>query len=161
MCTDIPMVFHAMPQSLRLRVVDRHLGPAPCWFVRDSVVGRVPMHLGATLTGAHAEDGRVRLAVKQRTGEDKMIEVDHVIAATGYKVAVSRLGFIDEALRSRIGNVAGTPILSRHFESSVPGLYFMGAAAANSFGPLLRFAYGANFSAKRIARRLGADPIGG
>jgi hypothetical protein len=34
----------------------------------------------------------------------------------------------------------------------VPGLYF--AAAANSFGPLLRFAHGADFAAKRLAVRL-------
>ncbi|MGA2564246.1 MAG: monooxygenase FAD-binding protein, partial [Steroidobacteraceae bacterium] len=82
------------------------------------------------------------------------IEVDHIIAATGYKVAISRLEFIDQAIQSCIRAVADTPILSRHFESSVPGLYFIGIAAANSFGPLLRFAYGARFAAQRVARRL-------
>jgi cation diffusion facilitator CzcD-associated flavoprotein CzcO len=40
MCTDIPLVFHAMPQSLRIRAVARHLGPAPCWFVRDAAACR-------------------------------------------------------------------------------------------------------------------------
>jgi thioredoxin reductase len=154
MCTDIPSVFHAMPQSLRLRVVERHLGPAPCWFVRDSVAGRFPMHLGATLSSARAEDGKVRLAFSQVGQQDRHIEVDHVIAATGYRVAISRLGFLDTAVQSRIAKVADTPILNRHFESSVPGLYFIGAAAANSFGPLLRFAFGAKFAAKRVARRL-------
>ncbi len=154
MCTDIPLVFHAMPQSLRFRAVERHLGPAPCWFVRDAVVGRLPMHLGATLAGARVQAGRVRLAFSQPGQEDKSIEVDHVIAATGYKVALSRLRFIGEELQSRIRKVTDTPILGRHFESSVPGLYFVGAAAANSFGPLLRFAYGARYTAARVATHL-------
>ena len=46
MCTDMPLVFHALPERLRLRVVRRHLGPLPCWFTRDDVMGNVPMHLG-------------------------------------------------------------------------------------------------------------------
>lgn len=153
MCTDIPLVFHAMPQSLRVRVVERHLGPAPCWFVRDAVVGRLPMHLGATLAAAHVRDGRARLVLSQPGREDTQVEADHVIAATGYKVDLSRLAFIDESLQSRVSTLANAPILNRHFESSVSGLYFVGAAAANSFGPLLRFAYGAQFAAKRVAAR--------
>jgi thioredoxin reductase len=154
MCTDIPLVFHAMPESLRIRAVARHLGPAPCWFVRDAVANRLPMHLGATVAGIHARDGRPSLVLRQTGREDRQIEVDHVIAATGYRAAVSRLTFIDEALQSRVSTAEGAPILNRHFESSVPGLHFVGAAAANSFGPLLRFAYGANFTAKRLAVRL-------
>jgi cation diffusion facilitator CzcD-associated flavoprotein CzcO len=154
LCTDIPLVFHAMPESLRLRAVARHLGPAPCWFVRDAVADRLPMHLGATLTGARTHEGRVHLALRLSGQEDRQVDVDHVIAATGYKPAVSRLGFVDESLQSRVRTVEGAPILNRHFESSVPGLYFVGAAAANSFGPLLRFAYGARFAAEQVAARL-------
>jgi hypothetical protein len=94
------------------------------------------------------------LVLRQSGREGRQIEVDHVIAATGYRADVSRLTFIDEALQSRVSTAEGAPVLGRHFESSVPGLYFVGAAAANSFGPLLRFAYGANFAAKRVAVRL-------
>jgi thioredoxin reductase len=155
MCTDIPLVFHAMPQSLRVRVVQRHLGPAPCWFVRDAVAGRLPMHLGATVADAHPHEGQVRLVLRQTGREDSHIDAQHVIAATGYKAAVSRLKFIHESVRARLRQVGEAPQLNRHFESSVPGLYFIGAAAANSFGPLLRFAYGAKFAAKRMAARLG------
>ena len=50
--------------------------------------------------------------------------------------------------------VEHTPVLSSNFESSVPGLYFVGASAANTFGPLLRFAYGAGFTARRLSRHL-------
>jgi hypothetical protein len=79
--------------------------------------------------------------------------MDHVIAGTGFKVALSRLEFLDAAIQSRIRKSCDTPILDRNFESSVPGLYFVGGAAANNFGPLLRFAFGANFAAKRVSNR--------
>jgi cation diffusion facilitator CzcD-associated flavoprotein CzcO len=154
MCTDFPLVFHALPQSLRHRAVQRHLGPAPCWFTREAVEGRVPMHLSANLAGAQVHDGRIRLALRQRGRQELQLEYDHVIAATGYKVDVSRLVFLDRELQSQIRQAEGTPILSRHFESSVSGLYFVGIAAANEFGPLLRFAYGARFTARRITKRL-------
>jgi thioredoxin reductase len=160
MCTDIPLVFHAMPQALRLRAVARHLGPAPSWFVRDAVVGRLPMHLGVTLAGAEQHQGQARLVLRQAGQADRQIDVDHVIAATGYKVAVTRLAFIDESLRARVRTADQAPIVNRHFESSVPGLYFVGVAAANSFGPLLRFAYGAKYTAARVATRLARSEAG-
>ena len=154
MCTDIPLVFHAMPQSLRVRAVERHLGPAPCWFMRDAVVG-MPMHLGATISvRSSSGNGKVRLALRESDQGERELEVDHIIAATGYKAAVSRLTFIEESIQSRLRKTVEAPTLDRHFESSVPGLFFIGAAAANSFGPLLRFAYGARFAAERVAARL-------
>jgi hypothetical protein len=64
------------------------------------------------------------------------------------------LEFIEQPVQSRIRKVADTPILDRNFETTVPGLYFIGAAAANSFGPLLRFAYGARYAAERVSRHL-------
>jgi cation diffusion facilitator CzcD-associated flavoprotein CzcO len=154
MCTDAPLVFHRLPQALRVKVVEKHLGPAPGWFVRDAVVGQIPMHLGATLTGARAQGERACLVLQQPGRPDTQVEVDHVIAATGYRAAASRLTFIHDSIQSRLSKAEEAPALNRHFESSVPGLYFIGAAAANSFGPLLRFAFGARFAARRVAARL-------
>jgi hypothetical protein len=152
---DMPLVFHALPENLRIRVVERHLGPAPCWFTRDAIVDKVPLHLGATLEGAEATGSGIRVTISQN-GEKKRIEAEHVIAGTGFKVALSRLAFLDETLRSRIRSTIDSPILGRRFESSVPGLYFVGISAANSFGPLLRFAFGANYAARRLSRHLAA-----
>jgi hypothetical protein len=143
---------------MRSRIASRGRGcatprPSACWFVRDAVVGQFPMHLGARLEGAEPGAPELRVVFSQR-GEKKTLEAEHSIAATGFKVELSRLKFLKEALRSRIRSVAGSPILGRRFDSSVRGLYFVGIAAANSFGPLLRFAFGADDTARRLGRHL-------
>jgi hypothetical protein len=76
------------------------------------------------------------------------------VAATGYKVDLDRLEFLDEKIHQRLSHVQNTPRLTRYFESSVPGLYFVGPSAANSFGPLLRFAWGAKFTSRHLSRHL-------
>ena len=154
LCTDAPLLFHAMPVNLRIRAVQRHLGPAPGWFARDKVVGRVTMHLGTSIQQATIRENGIRLKFGRKDGSDKEIHVDHVIAATGYRVKLSRLHFFRENLRKQLGNIEDTPILNRNFESSVPRLYMVGLASSNSFGPLTRFAYGAKFTAKRLSRHL-------
>ena len=60
--------------------------------------------------------------------------------------------FLDRGLASKIRRIEGSPKLSRNFESS--GLYIVGAAAAFSFGPLLRFVAGAQFTAPTVTRQL-------
>jgi thioredoxin reductase len=158
--TDAPLLFHALPVKLRHRIVRRHLGPAPGWFVRDKVVGRVPMQLGVTLKNAEIRDGRVHLKLSEKTGSEREFIVDHVIAGTGYRVSLRRLKFLTDDLRSQIRAADDTPVLSTSFESSVPGLYFVGVSSANSFGPLTRFAYGSEYTAKRITKYLAKSAIG-
>jgi thioredoxin reductase len=149
LCTDAPLVFHALPEKLRLRAVRRHLGPSPGWFMREKIAG-LPLHLGAALNEPLVKGNQVSLRFTHQHGKKNELLVDHVIAATGYRVSLQRLAFLDSALRDRIRSVDETPILNRNFESSVKGLYFVGLASANSFGPLTRFAYGAGFTATRI-----------
>jgi thioredoxin reductase len=156
MCTDMPLVFHALPVSLRVKIVKRHLGPAPCWFTREAVDGQIRTHLGMTIENVSARDGGAELALRSADGSETRVRTEHVIAATGYKASVARLSFIDASLRQRIELADEAPQLDTSFQSSVPGLYFVGAAAANSFGPLLRFAFGAKYAAKRLARKLAA-----
>ncbi len=158
LCTHAPLLFRQMPQQFRLEKVRNVLGPAPGWFVKEQVVGKMPFQLGVEITKAEADNGRVRLELTDRAGSKNAIEVDHVIAATGYRVDLRRLSFVDSELRARILEVDHTPKLSANFESSVPGLYFVGTAAANTFGPLMRFAFGARFAADRVSSHL-ARPV--
>ena len=143
---DLPLVFHALPRDLRIKIVRKHLGPAPGWFTRDKFVGQIPMHTGLSLRDAGVSDGRLRLTFQSREGGSHEIETDHVVAGTGYQVNTKRLSFLDPELMQQIKTEEKSPILSAHFESSVPGLYFIGPCAAYSFGPLLRFAFGAGFT---------------
>jgi thioredoxin reductase len=154
LCTDAPLLFHLMPPDFRLLVVRKHLGPAPGWFVRDQVVGRFPQHLGTKLNHTEIENGQVKINFINADGRDEELSADHVIGATGFRVAMSKLKFIDESVRKQIRTLEDTPVLSRQFESSVPGMYMVGISSANSFGPLTRFAYGASFTAKRISAHL-------
>jgi thioredoxin reductase len=159
-CVNAPLLFHRLPQKLRHEATRRHLGPAPGWFTREKIEGRVPALLGRHLVRADLVDGRVALEIKDEDGKMRIVMADHVVAATGYKPDLARLPFLHETLRSQIAQADGTPVLSDQFETSVPDLYFVGLAAANSFGPLLRFMYGAEFAAPRLAahliRRIGA-----
>lgn len=152
--TDAPRVFRQLPQETRLRLVREHLGPAPGWPMRDRVVGKVPMHLGVSNLQAVRDGDKVRLTFLMPDGHAEERTVDHVICATGYKVDLTRLTFLNDDLLRGISQVANTPTLSSEFESSVPGLYFVGIAAANCFGPMMRFAFGADYTAGRLARHL-------
>ena len=77
-----------------------------------------------------------------------------MIAATGYSPDVDRLQFISERVRRGIRTHAGMAVLNGTFESSVDGLYIVGPAAANSFGPLMRFMVGAEYVAPLVAGRI-------
>jgi len=156
LCAELPLVFRAMPESFRLNVVRTHLGPAPCWFTRDEINGHVALRLGRSLDKVEADGDRVRLHLSGSDGAREELLVDHVIAGTGYRAGLQRVPFISSELRADIAQAAETPVLSSRFESSVPGLFFVGALSANTFGPLTRFAFGAGYAAERVAARLEA-----
>ena len=149
-----PALFYYLPERLRLEAVRKSLGPSGGWFIRDKVVGKLPLHLGCTPQGAEVKDGRVHLSVQAADGSRREIVTEHIIAATGYKVNLERLKFLNPEIRSQLKTVSGSPVLSSTFESSMPGLYFAGVAAANSFGPVMRFAFGAGFAARTLTRAL-------
>src|SRR5438128_8875912 len=152
--SNAPMAFHYLPQRLRLHLVSTTLGPSGGWFMRDKVIGRVPLLLGYTPQRAEIEGGRVRLHVRTPDGTEREILTAHTIARTVHKVNLARLTVASSEIRSRLKAVNGTPVLSSAFESSIPGLYFVGIAAANSFGPVMRFAYGAGFAARTLTRTI-------
>jgi len=152
--SNAPAAFYYLPKSLRLYFVRTALGPSGGWFVKDKVIGRVPLLLGYTVERAEIQDGKVHLHLRSADGSRREIVTDHVIAATGYRVDMERLACLSSDIRAKIKCVEGAPVLSRTFESSVPGLYFAGLAAANSFGPVMRFAFGAGFAARRLTQSL-------
>lgn len=117
-------------------------------------MGRFPLHLGSVIDAVEVKGRDIQLHIRDRSGSKSTLGVDHVIAATGYKPVVRRLPFLHDTVLERIATIEEAPILDRHFECSVPGLFWVGLAAANSFGPLTRFAFGAKFTAGRLSRHL-------
>lgn len=86
---------------------------------------------------------------------------DQVLLGTGYQVDIARYRFLSPDLLRAVRTVRGYPILNRGFESSLPGLYFVGTTAAYSFGPLCRFVAGTPFAARTLTnyvRKLAAPP---
>jgi cation diffusion facilitator CzcD-associated flavoprotein CzcO len=148
-----PGIVRLFPAQRRLRWVKQAFGPAAGWFMAERI-RNVPTLYGQSPAGADVVDGRVRLHLESADGKRSTLETDHLIVATGYRVDIARLDYLAPALRQALATVDDAPVLTRHFESSVPHLYFIGPAAAATFGPLMRFAYGARYTAPRLAQRL-------
>jgi hypothetical protein len=129
--------------------------PAPGWFVRNRFQGQVTHLSGYTLKSASVSDSGVELQMRHVGGGQALVMSDHVIAATGYRLDLHRLSILSPELLHSVRQIGGQPALSGNFESSVPGLYFLGPLSANCFGPAMRFVLGADFTAKKLTRHLG------
>jgi hypothetical protein len=149
----LPDLFRFLPERQRVNRGLGFLGPAGAWWLRERVEGRVPMMTQQTLTSAEVAGDRIRVHLGGPCGTTTE-EADHVIAGTGFRFDLDRLTFLDASLRDGLKLVAGAPVLDRGLESNVPGLYFTGALAAPSMGPLMRFVAGTHFTGPRVARRL-------
>jgi thioredoxin reductase len=158
MCCDGPDLFRYVPARWRPEIVRRHLGPSSPWHLKPSVDSSVEVMTGVDVRQVDATNGKVRLDLGGRAATTT-VETDHVICATGYRADVNRLTFLDEGLRKGLKTVARAPALSNGFESSVPGMYFAGIAAAVTFGPLMRFMHGDAFAAQRISSHLARSGV--
>ncbi|UNO43241.1 NAD(P)-binding domain-containing protein [Streptomyces sp. MST-110588] len=150
--SQAPGAVRRLPAAARVHIARTALGPAGAWWLRDRFERAVPVLLATRLATATAAGERVRLALDTADGGAHTIETDHVVAATGFTCDLNRLQLLDRSVRDplrRIGG-SGAPSLSARFESSFPGLFFAGLLTAPSFGPSMRFVYGATFTAARL-----------
>jgi lysine/ornithine N-monooxygenase len=150
---NVPHWFHRLPERFRLKRTKRYLGPAGGYFMKERF-SKVPHLGGYRLVNIDTTGGRALVTLEGRDGSVRRVVTEHVVAATGFRVDLRRVPFLAGELLQELRSVEHTPVLSSQFESSVRGLYFVGPAAANSFGPSMRFAFGARFTAPRIARHL-------
>lgn len=149
-----PMLPHYVPTEKRVQFTRKHLGPSGAWWLRDRVEGKLPIHRHTSVRRVTVTGGRLCLRIAEGGVDERDIITDHLIAGTGFEVDVDRLAFISPDLAREIRRVERAPRLSRHFEASVRGLYFIGPASAFSFGPLFRFVAGAAYTAPVVARHL-------
>jgi FAD-dependent urate hydroxylase len=147
-----PAAFRLLPRNVRITKARTVLGPNGSWWLKDRVEGAVDVLAGHRVKGLVAVGSGVQLLVEGP--RRSTVEVDHVIAGTGFRVDVNRLLFLDQAVRARVATINGFPVVSPNCESSVPGLYFAGAPTTVSLGPAMRFIGGTHKVARRIAKSL-------
>jgi FAD-dependent urate hydroxylase len=155
--SDHPGLFRRLPPGSRVQRAATALGPAGACWLRERVEGQFSVLLGLALTGAQAAADGVRLTFDGPDGTAELA-ADHVLAATGYRSDVRRLAFLSDLLRPGLQTLADTPVVDRNYQSTVPGLYFIGPAVAPAFGPVMRFVYGADHAARTVAGALSAGP---
>lgn len=153
LCADAPWAFRYLPDHVRTRTVSEFLGPSGGWFMKQRT-DPVPQLFNCELKSASETNGRLQLRLSTGDGTERNLTVDHAIAATGYRPDVHRLPFLSTDILRQMHLLRNTPRLSAHFESSVPGLYFIGPISANTFGPVMRFAVGADFTSRRLSKHL-------
>jgi len=112
----------------------------------------VPLRTEMTIIRAQ-ENGD---ALELRRSDGSRRAVDHLLLGTGYRVDVGRYPFLGRELLSKLRRSDGYPLLGPGLESSVRGLHFAGAAAAGTFGPVMRFVVGTAYAAPALAHHLAA-----
>jgi FAD-dependent urate hydroxylase len=110
----------------------------------------VPMSLGRSVVSAAVKGGRI--GVRLDDGTERI--VDHVLLGTGYRVDVSKYDFLSPELARAVDCFNGYPRLTDGFESSVPGLHFLGAPAVSSFGALMQFVVGTHYASRALLRHV-------
>ncbi len=153
----LPDVLHALPAQARRLLLYKHLRPAGEAALHNRVSG-FPILLGCRVHAVEAADGscgRLRLTLTDGGGNARQHLTSHLVSATGYRIDLGRLLLLTQSLRERIRvDRRGAPKLNRQFQSTVPGLHFIGPLAAPGFGPAQRFVAGAEFAAERVSREL-------
>ena len=143
-----PYSFRRLPRNTKDYLLNTRHGSTGSPWLQPRIINKVTLHEGVVVSKVEEMNNRVVLTL----ADGNVLEVDHVILATGYKTDVKRLPMLSPSLVNMIQTYLNAPTLNGHFESSVPGLYFVGFTAARTFGFLYRFVIGDAAAAKRVAR---------
>jgi hypothetical protein len=148
---EAPGVVHSLPSKLRGLVIARSTRAGAAAWLLPRMNG-VRLDPGRAVMGARAEAESITLDM-----DNGARTFDHVVLATGYRVDLERLGLFAPQLLAAIRRSAGAPLLAAGFESSVPGLHFVGAVAIASYGALNRFVAGCGPAARAVTRTVVAN----
>jgi pyridine nucleotide-disulfide oxidoreductase len=144
-----PKLVSHVPLRLRDRIRSRAVRPAGARWLPERLAA-VKLTTGRTVSAAKAVGEEVEL--KLDDGSER--RVDYVLLGTGYKMDISRYDFLSPELTRDVEQFDGYPKLASGFRTSVPGLHFIGATAARSFGPLLYFVAGTEFASRELVYHL-------
>lgn len=144
-----PDLIRHFPRSARAPLTYHCIRPAGADWLPDRMRDAT-LTLACSVLTATPEDEHVRLGLDD--GSERV--VDHVLLGTGYQIDVLRYPFIEPELGAQLRTKNGSPLLGRGLESSVPGLHFVGATAAESFGPTMRFVVGTAYTAPAVTQHV-------
>jgi cation diffusion facilitator CzcD-associated flavoprotein CzcO len=144
-----PNWFRRLPRRMQISLSARSVRPAGAAWLKPRC-SSFSISTNCAVSSARLVRGQASLRISD--GSER--HVDHVLLATGYRVDISHYPFLSPELLSRIARSSGYPLLDAGFESSVAGLHFLGAPAAWSFGPLMRFVAGTDFASRAITRKI-------
>jgi cation diffusion facilitator CzcD-associated flavoprotein CzcO len=142
-----PDWFRRIPHQLQPRVAYRCIRPAGAAWLKPRIAG-IKTTAGRIVVSA--KPAGERLSITLDDGSNRCVH--HIVFATGYRMNILRYTFLAPELAKSIRCREGYPELSAGFECSIPGLHFLGAPAACTFGPLMRFVSGTAYSAQALAR---------
>ena len=144
-----PRGYRRAPAALKRLLTAAAVRPAGAAWLVPRLAG-VPLSTGRAVIAAVPAGSRIHLVLDDGTER----RVDHLLLGTGYRVDVRRYPFLAPPLKAALQVRDGYPDLKPGFESSVPGLHFLGTPAARSFGPICRFVVGSGYSGRAVARRI-------
>jgi thioredoxin reductase len=144
-----PAAFRRLPADLQATKGRTFLGASGAYWLKDRVDGVIDTLTGYQVKKADPAGDGIRLFLGGQ--KETVVEADHVVAGTGFRVNLARLEFLDPALREKVAVFKNYPVVSRVGESSVPGLYFAGAHTAANLGPSVRFIAGTHNISGRLA----------
>jgi FAD-dependent urate hydroxylase len=144
-----PTLFRLVPSRIAGPLAYRCIRPAGSGWLVERLEG-VPLQLGRSVVSAAADGDRVRVELDDGSGRT----VDHIVLATGYRVDIDKYPFLSRELLRDVARIDGYPRLGPGFESSARGLHFVGATAAVSFGPVMRFVSGTRYAGPWLARHV-------
>lgn len=142
----MPALYRRLPRRWHDRWGVRAIRPAGAAWLRPRLED-VPLRTGVAVRRASLDGEGVRLDLT----DGSVRTADHVMLATGYDVRISGYDFLEADLLAGVRRTDGYPHLGAGFETTVPGLHIIGAPAAWTFGPLMRFVAGTTFTAPRVA----------
>jgi thioredoxin reductase len=145
-----PTVFSHLPDKMRYAIDRRAVRPAGAPWLRSRVEGKIRVTINTEVVKATPRGERLHCELSDGTTRN----IDYLFLGTGYEASIDKFNFIDPLLRDQIQQNDGHPVQSTSFESSVPHLYFAGAIAGFTFGPICRFVAGSDAAAQQISRHI-------
>jgi len=147
-----PYLFQSLPRTTKDRILSGigSYGPMGAAWLKPRVIGKVTIHELERVQHTRDVDNGVIVTLSN----NKTLQADHIILGTGYRTDIRRLPMLHASLLAQIKTYRQAPILSRTFETSRPGLYFVGFSSVMSCGPFYRFVVGTDAAARQVARAI-------